>query len=196
MGMFSGLSEKLFGGNNNSQQKTSERQSEYSRRYTQQQVGQGRSDINNLYDRGDYARNYGYNQALDVVGRSMPTQANYYQGGNVAAQQAILGGQPQIYQAPQMNPQAFQYQMPMYEPMAFDYVPMLTKSIGWSNKVPRNVMGNNPMAGNPYDAPPVEGVPYKPKTDGVSLPGWIKGLHYAHGDYPAIAVTKDYDVYS
>lgn len=165
MGGFSGLGEKVWGGNNNSQQKSAERQTEYGRRYTQQQVGQSRSDVNALYDRGDMARNYGYDQALQMQGRSMPMRANYFQGGNVAAQQAILGGTPQIYQAQQMDPAYFNYRMPTYEAFQPEYVPMLTKSIGWQNKVPKNIIGNNPLAGDPYAAMPVQQAPTKSKNN-------------------------------
>lgn len=167
MGGFSGLGEKLWGGNNNSAQKTTERQQEYSRRFTQQQMGQARSDTNTLYDRGDQARNYGYNQALDLYGQAMPIQANLYQSGNTAAQMAILGGQPQIYRAPQIDPSYFQqeqFRMPMYGSPELDYVPILNRSTGWNTQTPGNIgqqgvhpdqglQGIGGMASVPSEAP-------------------------------------------
>lgn len=169
MGGFSGLGEKIWGGNNNSAQKTTERQQEYSRRFTQQSMGQARADTNTLYDRGDFARNYGYNQALDIYGQAMPIQADYFQGGNIAAQQAVLGGQPMIYQAPRINPGYFQqeqFRMPMYGSPEFENVPMLTQSIGWQNSVPKNVQGNVPIGYDPYAQEPVD--KFRKKSKGNS----------------------------
>lgn len=134
MGLFSGLGEKLWGGNNNSQQKEQIRQNRYAQRYAQQQVGQSRSDIQTLGQAADDARNYGYNQALDVQAQAMPVQANYFQGGNMAAQNAIIGGQPFTYQAPQVDPMYFRQQdfrMPYWQQPELGYVPMLQQPVGY-----------------------------------------------------------------
>lgn len=177
MGGFSGLGEKLWGGNNNSQQKTAERQQEYSRRFTQQAQGQSRADINSLYNRGDAARNQGYDQALEIQQRAMPIQADYFQGGNVAAQQAILGGMPQIYQAPQLDPSSFNYRMPEHQAWQPENVPMLTQSIGWQNSVPKNVVENRPIGYDPYAAEPVERFRKKSKGNS-SFTGMFDGDNF------------------
>ena len=56
---------------------------------------QGRQDVLAAFPKAQEARRQGFQGALDVFGQSIPQQLQAFQGGNVGAQQALLGGLPQ-----------------------------------------------------------------------------------------------------
>ncbi len=55
--------------------------------------------INRLFPQAQQSAQQGFQGAIDVFGQTLPQQANLFQGGNVAAQQALLAGQPQFQNA-------------------------------------------------------------------------------------------------
>ncbi len=118
MGLFSGITEKIFGGTDNSAQKEQIKQNKASREFTEAQLAQSREDINSLYPRGDQARNDSYNAALALMGQSIPEQSRLFQQGNVGAQQQLLSGVPSYQSAIMGTP--YQYNM---QPMALQQSP-------------------------------------------------------------------------
>lgn len=99
MGFLSGLSEKLFGGTDNSAQKAQMAANQKSQEYIERMMNLGRGDANALYSQGDFARNQGINAAMALMGNSMPTQMGMFQDGNVSAQMQLLAGLPQYQNA-------------------------------------------------------------------------------------------------
>lgn len=55
--------------------------------------------INRLFPQAQQSAQQGFQGAIDVFGQTLPQQANLFQSGNVAAQQALLSGQPQFMNA-------------------------------------------------------------------------------------------------
>lgn len=58
-----------------------------------------RMDINRIFPQAQDASQRGFQSAAEVFGKTAPAQAQAFQGGNVAAQQQILAGLPQIQNA-------------------------------------------------------------------------------------------------
>jgi len=123
MGFLSGLTEKVFGGTDNSQQKLQQAANAKTQAWIEQQAALARGDANYLYPQGDYARDTGINAAMALMGNSMPTQMGMYQNGNIAAQQMLLAGMPQYQNAilgMPVNNQALQpYQSAMPDSSAY-----------------------------------------------------------------------------
>lgn len=112
MGFLSDVTGGFFGGPDDSgmrQQRTDNRRGQ---EFTQRQMGYSRDDLNYWYDRADAYRRQAEQDAINYLSGVVPQQMGYFQGGNVAAQQAILGGQPQIYQAQLPQASAFQVTLP------------------------------------------------------------------------------------
>lgn len=66
---------------------------------TQQSANLARLDVNRLFPQAQLTGQQGFQSALNVFGDSLPAQTDVFQQGNVAAQQAILSGLPQIQNA-------------------------------------------------------------------------------------------------
>ena len=97
---------------------------------TRRAADEARADVNRLFPQAQMAGQQGFQAALDVFGQSVPAQQQAFQGGNVAAQQQILNGLPQIqnalfgnqvdlsqlqaYQAPQQDYSFLQQQLPVF----------------------------------------------------------------------------------
>ena len=58
-----------------------------------------KGDVNRLFPAAIDTAKQGFQGALDVFGQSVPAQMGVFQQGNVAGQQAILAGLPQIQNA-------------------------------------------------------------------------------------------------
>lgn len=99
MGFLSGLTEKVFGGTDNSAQKAQQQANARSQEYIERMMNLGRGDANALYSQGDFARNQGINAAMALMGQSMPAQLGMFQDGNVSAQMQLLAGLPQYQNA-------------------------------------------------------------------------------------------------
>ncbi len=66
---------------------------------TRQQFEQARQDVKGLFSGAREASRAGFQGALDVFGRTVPLQIGTIQQGNVAAQESLLAGLPQIQSA-------------------------------------------------------------------------------------------------
>jgi len=97
MGFLSGIKDTLFGGSDDSGIEAQQKSNERSQAYIEAQSKLARGDANSLYAQGDYARNLGINMAMALMGRSLPQQMGMFQGGNMAAQNQYIQGQP-MYQ--------------------------------------------------------------------------------------------------
>ena len=67
--------------------------------FTREGVEQARQDLFKLFPAAQQNVQQGFQGALDVFGQSLPAQAQVFQGGNVAAQQQLLAGLPQMQNA-------------------------------------------------------------------------------------------------
>ena len=130
--MFGGIVEKVLGGTDNSAQKEQIRANERSREFIEEQTGLAIRDAASLYPAGDQYRTDSYNAALKLLGDSVIPQMDYFQRGNVGAQQTLINAMPQYqnalfgypidygqFQAVNLglpDQSAFQVQMPEYGP--------------------------------------------------------------------------------
>ena len=103
----------VFGGTDDSAQKSQEKANVATSEFVKKQAKQSRSDVLGLTEFGDTARNKGFQGALDVLAQTIPQQLSAFSQGNIAAQgttlagadqfrNAILGGQVDLSQ---FNPQ-------------------------------------------------------------------------------------------
>ena len=108
--------ETLFGDKGVGQQQAQAAENAAARQFFAKQAEQARGDIIPLFGQGQEQRALSSQQALDVFGGALPSQLDVFQRGNVAAQQALLGGQftpqqlsvntgfiPQTLAQPQLN---------------------------------------------------------------------------------------------
>lgn len=93
-----GLFKTIFGGKDNSAQKGQAAANAAATDFIKQQGAQSRSDLLSLGLSADDNRNAGYQAALDEYAQSVPQQIGAFTSGNAAAQAAILGGDPSIFQ--------------------------------------------------------------------------------------------------
>lgn len=110
------IGKTLFGGTDRSAQRGTQAQNEMSRGFIQEQMGQGRQDLQQ-----------GFGGAYNLLSGAMAPQLQAMQQGNVAAQQYLLGGMPAFQNAvmgmpaPMSQQQVFapEYntQMPSFEQM-------------------------------------------------------------------------------
>lgn len=74
-------------------------QNEKTREYAENMRQQSRDDMMRLFGPAQDNLNMGFQGAFDVFGQSMPQGMNLYQQGNVAAQNHLLAGLPQMNNA-------------------------------------------------------------------------------------------------
>ena len=87
-----------------------------------QSTGQARNDLFKLFPSAQQAGQQGFQSALDVYGQSVPAQQQAFQGGNVAAQNQILAGLPQMQNAlfgNQVDMSQFQAYNPQQQDLSF-----------------------------------------------------------------------------
>ena len=60
---------------------------------------EARQDLFRLFPQAQQSAQQGFQGGLDVFGQALPQQAQAFQSGNIAAQQALLAGQPQFQNA-------------------------------------------------------------------------------------------------
>jgi len=66
---------------------------------TRRSSDEARADLFRLFPQAQQSAQQGFQGALDVFSQTVPQQAQQFQAGNVAAQQALLTGLPQIQNA-------------------------------------------------------------------------------------------------
>ena len=125
---------------------------------TRRATNEARSDINRLFPLAQQAGQQGFQSAMDVFGQSAPQQAQAFQGGNVAAQQQILAGLPQIQNALMGNQidysqfQPYQAQQPsfnfMNQTLPFFQQQQNQEQAGQMGPFLNQPTQRNPLAGN------------------------------------------------
>ena len=124
------IKDTFFGGAEKDAAKAQTKALEQGQQYTKEAVNQARGDLFKLYPAAQQNSNQGFQAAMDIFGQSVPAQMNAFQGGNVAAQQQLLAGLPQMnnallgapidysqlqaYQAPQQDYSFLQQQLPKF----------------------------------------------------------------------------------
>lgn len=93
------ITNTLFGGTDDSAQKSQIKANAAAQALIAENAAQARGDILKLIPSADTNRNLGFQAALDVFGQSVPQQLSTFQQGNVGAQQALLAGLPQMRNA-------------------------------------------------------------------------------------------------
>lgn len=66
---------------------------------TERATSQARADIDRMFPNAQQSAEQGFQSAMDILAGSLPAQADVFQQGNVAAQNAILAGMPQAQSA-------------------------------------------------------------------------------------------------
>lgn len=97
--MCSDLVKSVFGGSDDSAQKSQRRANKRAEELIAQKAEEARTDVLALFPGFEQSIQAGAQGALDVFGQTIPQQVGAFQGGNVAAQQALLAGLPQIQNA-------------------------------------------------------------------------------------------------
>jgi hypothetical protein len=99
MGIFSSISDTLFGGTDDSSQKKQIKANERTQEFIEEQAALARGDVLALQPLGDQARSQGYQSAIDMLTGSTPQQIDLTARGNIGGQEALLAGLPQIQNA-------------------------------------------------------------------------------------------------
>ena len=118
-----------------------------------------RGDANRLFAGAQQAGQGGFQSALDVFNQSVPTQQQAFQGGNVAAQNQILAGLPQIQNAlfgNQVDLSQLQAYNPQQQDMSFlnQQLPFTQQQNEQQNEqVNMGIMGQANNNFNPFQSP-------------------------------------------
>jgi hypothetical protein len=119
---------------------------------TRRSADEAREDLFKLFPAAQQNAQQGFQGALDVFGQVVPAQQQAFQGGNLAAQQQILAGLPQIqnailgnqvdfsqlqpFQSPQQDLSFLQQQLPQFiDPFAPQPSEMTVNPIGGSSNI-------------------------------------------------------------
>ena len=93
------IKDTFFGGAEKKAGQAEKKALEKSQQLIAQQTAVARGDVTNLFGGAQEAQRLGFQGALDVFGQSIPEQARLFGGGNVAAQEQLISGLPQIQAA-------------------------------------------------------------------------------------------------
>lgn len=93
------IKDTFFGGAEKDAAKAQQKGIERGMEATEQAIAQARGDISKLFPAAQQNAQQGFQGALDVFGQAIPAQANIFQQGNVAAQNQIAAGLPQMQNA-------------------------------------------------------------------------------------------------
>ena len=99
MGIFSDITDTLFGGTDDSSQKKQIKANERTQEFIEEQSAQARGDALNLQPLVDQAFRGGYGSATSMLGGGLERSMDLYGRGNYAAQEALLAGMPQYQNA-------------------------------------------------------------------------------------------------
>lgn len=89
----------LFGGTDSSAQDAQIEANAATTELVAKNANRSRWDSINLFGVGDDNRRAGTQGAMDIFSETIPAQMEQFRGGNVAAQQTLLAGLPQIQNA-------------------------------------------------------------------------------------------------
>lgn len=107
------IKDTFFGGAEKKAGQTEARNLQEAQQIIQQQTEQARGEALPLFNAAQQNLAQGFQGGLDVLGQTIPQQFQAFQGGNVAAQNALLAGLPQQQAAilgQQLDPNALQAQ--------------------------------------------------------------------------------------
>lgn len=93
------IADSFFGGAEKKAGKAEKKALEKGQELIAQQTAVARGDATSLFGGAQGAQRLGFQGALDVFGQTIPEQARLFGQGNVAAQQQLIGGLPQIQAA-------------------------------------------------------------------------------------------------
>lgn len=79
--------------------KSAERQRAESQAFIEKNIQQARGDLFRLFPQAQESRRAGAQAGLDLFSQSIPAQMNAFQDGNVAAQNTLIQGLPQVQNA-------------------------------------------------------------------------------------------------
>lgn len=107
-------------------------------------VDEARADINRLFPQAQQSAQQGFQNAVDVFGQTMPQQANQFQGGNVAAQNQLLAGLPQMQNAILGGPVDYsQFQAYQAPPLDFGFT---NQQIGGQGGISGGLAAGGPIS--------------------------------------------------
>jgi len=86
------LFDTLFGGTDDSAQEEQIRSNKRSREFIERQSNLARRDAKRLFSQGERKRGRGFQDALNILSRSVPESIGAFQEGNVGAQETLLAG--------------------------------------------------------------------------------------------------------
>ena len=125
------IKDTFFGGAEKKASKASQKGIERGMADIKAGTEQARADINRLFPQAQQAGQQGFQGAMDVFNQSINPQMQAFQGGNVAAQNQILAGLPQMqnailgnqidysglqaYEAPQQDLSFMNQQLPYFQ---------------------------------------------------------------------------------
>jgi len=93
------VKDTFFGGAEKKAGKAEKKALEASQEFIAKQTDIARTESTRLFGGAQEAQRAGFQAALDIFGQSVPEQARLFGAGNVAAQQQLIGGLPQIQAA-------------------------------------------------------------------------------------------------
>ena len=93
------VKDTFFGGAEKDAAKAQQKGIERGIEATEKAVAEARGDLFKLFPAAQQNAQQGFQGALDVFGQSIPAQTGVFQQGNVAAQNQILAGLPQMQNA-------------------------------------------------------------------------------------------------
>ena len=98
MGIFSEVTDSLFGGGGDAAKDQAKANKE-SQKYTKEQAEQARSDAYRLFTKGSQPLAQGYQGAIDALGGTLRQQIDTTARGNYFGQEALLSSMPQFQNA-------------------------------------------------------------------------------------------------
>ncbi len=93
------VKDNFFGGASKKAAEAQQKGLEKGQEFVRTGTKEARADLFRLFPQAQQAGQQGFQGAIDVFGQTLPQQAQAFQGGNIAAQQALLAGQPQFQSA-------------------------------------------------------------------------------------------------
>lgn len=140
----------ILSGSDNSGQKNQRKENRRAQQYVEGQLGYAIDDVNRGYDFGDQYRTDTFNNALNLIGGGTYGEMDYYNRGNVAAQQNLINSMPQ-------------YQNALFG-MPVDYSRFMAKDLGMPNRPEFNAQLPNPNSYPGYGGVNYSGEPYTPES--------------------------------
>jgi hypothetical protein len=124
------LVKTVFGGTDDSAQKDQKRQNAAVSKYQKEQTVEAKDTARKLSFSGEANRNMGNQAMLDIMNQYIPQQMDTFQQGNVAAQQQLLSGLPQMQNALMGAPTTFRGMQPSVIDYDTNFIPQSMPDFG------------------------------------------------------------------